>query len=54
MYLKWMVDRVFLMEPAKAVIAKKMASLKEFPPATGSSLSLGKVLDKIQYASPGQ
>jgi arylsulfatase len=54
MYTKWWADRMFLMVPAQTVVAKKLQSLKEFPPARGSSLSLGKVLEKIQYAKPGQ
>jgi hypothetical protein len=54
MYTKWWADRMWVMEPAKAVVAKKMESLKEFPPARGSSLSLGQIFDKIQFASPGQ
>jgi len=45
---------MFLMGAAQALVAKEMQTLKEFPPARGSSLSLGELFDKIQYASPGQ
>jgi arylsulfatase len=51
---KWFADRMFLMVPAQQLVASYMGSLKEFPPARGSSLSLGKIMDAIQYAAPGQ
>ena len=54
MYLHWFGKRMFLMAPAQQLVAKELATLKEFPPARGSSLSLGKLLDQIQYARPGQ
>jgi hypothetical protein len=54
MFLKWYADRMFLLAPAQAAVAAKLKSLQEFPPARGSSLSLGKILDQIQYAKPGQ
>ena len=38
----------------KRVVAKKMKSFKEFPPARGSSLSVNQVFERIQYAKPGQ
>ena len=54
MYLKWWADRMWVMVPAQEAVAKKLESLKEFPPTRGASLSLGKVMEKIQYSSPGQ
>ncbi len=42
------------MVPAQVKVAEHLKSLKEFPPAHGSSLSLGKILDAIQYAKPSQ
>ena len=54
MYMKWWAERMFVMEPAKAAVGAHLQSLKDFPPARGSSLSLGKIFEKIQYASPGQ
>ena len=54
MYLHWFGKRMFLIAPAQALVAKELESLKEFPPARGSSLSLGKLLDKITYANPVQ
>ena len=53
-YLKWWADRMFLMVPAQVAVAAHLKSLEEFPPARGSSLSLGKIMDAIQYAKPGQ
>ena len=54
MYLKWWAERMYILVPAQTKVAEHLESLKEFPPARGSSLSLGKILDAIQYASPGQ
>jgi arylsulfatase len=54
MYVRWFGARMFLMGPAQDLVASQLASLKEFPPARGSSLSLGKLFDHIQYAQPGQ
>jgi len=54
MYFKWWADRMYVMVPAQVKVAEHLESLKEFPPARGSSLSLGKILDRIQYAKPGQ
>ena len=53
-YGEWWADRMFLMVPAQQAVAAHLKSLKEFPPARGSSLSLGKLMDKIEYARPGQ
>jgi arylsulfatase len=54
MYLRWYGSRMFLMGPAQDAVAAQLASLQEFPPARGSSLSLGKLLDRITYANPHQ
>ena len=52
--LKWWADRMFLMVPAQVLVGSYLESLDEFPPARGSSLSLGKIMEQIQYAKPGQ
>jgi arylsulfatase len=49
MYLRWFGSRMFLMGPVQDLVAKQLASMKEFPPARGSSLSLGVLLDNITY-----
>lgn len=54
MYIHWFGKRMFLMAPAQQLVARELASLKEFPPARGSSLSLGELFNKIQFAQPGQ
>jgi arylsulfatase len=54
LYLKWWADRMWVMVPAQEVVGKHMASLKEFPPARGSSLSVEQVFQQIQFAKPGQ
>jgi len=35
-------------------ITLALATLEDFPPARGSSLSLGTIMEQIQYAAPGQ
>ena len=54
MYIHWFGKRMYLIGPAQALVAQKMKSLEEFPPARGSSLSLGKLFDRIKFARPGQ
>jgi len=54
MYVRWFGAWMFLMGPAQDLVARQLESLKEFPPARGSSLSLGKLFNNIQYAQPGQ
>ena len=54
MFLKWWADRMFLMVPAQVAVGKHLESLKEFPPARGSSLSIEQVFSKIQFARQGQ
>jgi arylsulfatase A-like enzyme len=54
LYFKWWADRMWVMVPAQAVVAKHLASLKEFPPARGSSLSIEQVFNQIQFARSGQ
>lgn len=51
MYTKWWADRMFMLVPAQEVVGKQLASLKDFPPARGSSLSLGKLMDRITWAT---
>jgi arylsulfatase A-like enzyme len=47
-------EHMFLMGPAQTLVGKQLESLKEFPPARGSSLGLGKIFDSIKFAHPGQ
>jgi arylsulfatase len=54
MYIHWFGKRMYLIGPAQALVAQQMKSLEEFPPARGSSLSLGKLFDRIKFAQPGQ
>jgi len=54
LYFKWWADRMWVMVPAQVVVAKHLDSLKEFPPARGSSLSIEQVFNQIEFAKPGQ
>jgi arylsulfatase len=47
---RWWADRMYLMVPAQQLVRGYLQSLEEFPPARGSSLSLGKLMDKIEQA----
>ena len=47
MYTKWWADRMYVMVPAQVFVREYLESLKEFPPARGSSLSINQVLDSI-------
>lgn len=47
--LRWFGSRMFLMRPVQDLVAKQLSSLEKFPPARGSSLSLGKLMDRITY-----
>ena len=44
--MKWWADQMYLMVPAQTYVGKELATLKEFPPARGSSLSLGKLKEE--------
>ena len=48
MYLRWMADKMWLMVPSQALVAKHLESLKEFPPTGGSSLSIDAVLQSLK------
>jgi len=54
MYMRWMADRMFLMVPSQVFVSQYLESLKEFPPAQGSSLSISKVLESMQKQQAGQ
>jgi arylsulfatase len=51
MYMKWWADRMFVMVPAQVIVGEYLESLKEFPPARGSSLSISQVLDSMTTGS---
>ena len=51
MYTKWWADRMFVMVPAQVYVQQFLESLKEFPPASGSSLSIDKVLASMTTES---
>ena len=54
MYLYWFGKHMYLIGPAQTLVGKQLKSLEDFPPARGSSLSLGKLFDHINYAAPMQ
>jgi arylsulfatase A-like enzyme len=54
-YGKWQAERMFLFVPAQAIVAKMLATFKDFPPrAKAASFTVGDAMDKIMTASPNQ
>ena len=48
---KWYVERMFVMAPAQAIVAKELQTLQEFPPRQKpGSFSVGDALEKLQNA----
>jgi arylsulfatase len=54
MYLRWMADKMWLMVPSQTLVQQQLESLKEFPPARGSSLSVDQVLQQLQTQNARQ
>jgi arylsulfatase A-like enzyme len=53
-YGRWRIDRVFLLVPAQAFVARYIQSLVEFPPRQKpGSFNLGDVLDKLKRPPQG-
>ncbi|MCZ6711879.1 MAG: arylsulfatase [Gammaproteobacteria bacterium] len=51
-YARWRIDRVFLLVPAQAFVAKFLGSFKAFPPRQKpASFNLDQVLQKMQQPS---
>jgi len=47
-YYDWMLDRVFMLYGAKAIVGKFLATFKEFPPRQkAASFNLGDVMEKM-------
>jgi hypothetical protein len=41
-YEKWYVERMFLMAPAQAIVAKELQTLRKFPPASKAGELFGR------------
>ena len=49
-----MIDRAFLLVPAQDIVAKFIATFKEYPPSqVGGSLSIEKALEMVQRGASG-
>ena len=48
MYVRWYVDLLWLFVPIKGKIAEFAATLKDYPPVTGGSLSSGLSYRTVQ------
>ena len=54
-YYDWMIDRIYMVVPAQAVVAEAIAELKEFPPRQKpASFSLDRVLEMLQSGAGGE
>jgi arylsulfatase A-like enzyme len=54
-YYDWMIDRIFMIVPAQAVVAEAIQELAEFPPRQKpASFSLARVLEKLQEVAGSQ
>ena len=48
-YADWLMERVFLLLPAQAIVAEFLETFKEFPPrAKAASFTVGDVMEGIQ------
>ncbi len=52
MYFRWYGDKMWTFVPAQAVVARFLATFKDFPPKRSSSLSVDQVLEKLLAGSP--
>jgi arylsulfatase len=48
MYTRWYAENIWLFVPAQAFVGDFLKSFQEFPPVTGSSLSMDNVLKTLQ------
>ncbi|MHC4939242.1 MAG: arylsulfatase [Planctomycetota bacterium] len=53
-YYDWMIDRVFLLVPAQAYVAKFLQTFKEYPPRMkAASFSIDQVMEKMKDTAGG-
>jgi arylsulfatase len=54
-YYDWMIDRVFLLVPAQAYVAKFLETFKEYPPRMRpASFSIDQVMEKMKDVAGGE
>ena len=47
LYTKWYAENMWLFVPAQAYVGEFLQTFKEFPPVTGSSLGIDKVIQTL-------
>ena len=53
-YERWYVERMFVMAPAQAIVAREIQTFRDFPPRQKpGSFSVGDALDKLMNAEHG-
>jgi len=54
MYIRWFADQMWTFVPAQAITGRFLATFKEFPPVSGSSLGVDKVVQQLTSHPQGQ
>ena len=54
MYIRWFADQMWTFVPAQAITGKFLATFKEFPPVSGSTLGIDKVVQELTSSPQGQ
>ena len=53
-YYDWLIDHVFLLVPAQAIVAEFLATFKEFPPRQkAASFTIDQVMEKMSETAGG-
>ena len=51
-YYDWLLDHVFLLVPAQAIVGQFLATFKEFPPRQkAASFTIDQVMEKLSEAA---
>jgi arylsulfatase len=54
MYIRWFADQMWTFVPAQAITGRFLATFKEFPPVSGSTLGIDKVVQELTSPPQGQ
>jgi len=54
MYIRWFADQMWTFVPAQAITGRFLETFKEFPPVSGSSLGVDKVVQQLAAHPQGQ
>ena len=54
LYIRWMADQMWTFVPAQAIVGRCLGTFKDFPPTQSSSLSVEKVLKRLERPNQRQ